>query len=97
MIGPPPAVAPNDEVALTLQFATIGTPVGTIGGVRRAGTLKVMWRWGLIVVLLFTAGFFETLQEHVPFADAIGLAVAFGVPACLLVDAKIRQRRGAAQ
>ena len=21
-----------------------------------------MWRWGLIVVLLFTAGFFETLQ-----------------------------------
>jgi hypothetical protein len=54
-----------------------------------------MWRWALVVVLLLTAGFFETLDEHLAFADVIGILVAFGVPACLLVDAKIRQRRRA--
>jgi hypothetical protein len=56
-----------------------------------------MWRWGLLILLFLTAGFFEELAEHVAFANVIGLLVLVGVPACLLVDAKIRQRRGAPQ
>ncbi len=55
-----------------------------------------MWRWGLIALLLLTAGFFETLERHVAHAGVIGVLIAFGVPACLLVDARIRQKRSVA-
>ncbi|HEX8122109.1 MAG TPA: hypothetical protein VF549_12665 [Solirubrobacteraceae bacterium] len=56
-----------------------------------------MWREALFVVLLLTAGFFEELAEYVPFANAVGLLVAFGVPVCLLIDAELRRRGGAPQ
>ncbi|HEX8206034.1 MAG TPA: hypothetical protein VF587_08255 [Solirubrobacteraceae bacterium] len=56
-----------------------------------------MWRWGLIILLLFTAGFYEQLDELVSFADVIGILVLIGVPGTLLIDAKIRRRRGAVQ